>query len=46
MNPDRKRYVNPFEIDESDTALSAPKFFFIDLDHDDAEQGEINILTV
>ena len=46
MNPDRKRYVSAFEIDESDTALSAPKLFFVDLNHDDAEQGEINVLTV
>ena len=42
----QKRYVNSFEIDESDIALAAPEFLLADSDHDDNKQDEIKILTV
>ena len=46
LNPYSKRYANPFEIDESDIVLAAPKILLADSDHDDNEQDEIDILPV
>ena len=39
-------YVNPFEIDESDIALTASEFLLIDSDNVDNKQHEVKILTV
>ena len=46
VNPYTKRYVNPFESDESDIGFAAPDFFLTDSNHDDNKQDEIKILTV
>ena len=46
VNPYKKRYVNPFEIDKSDIAIAAPEFLLTDSDHDHNKQDEIKILTV
>ena len=46
VNPCTKRYVNPFEIDESDIVLASPKFLLTDLDHDHNKQDKIEISTV
>ena len=46
VNPCTKRYVNPFEIDESDIALAASEFLLTHSDHVDNKQDEFKILTV
>ena len=43
VGPDTRRYVYPFEID---IALGALEFLFVDSEHDDDEQSEIDISTV
>ena len=41
VNPYTKRYVNPFEIDESDIGLAASEFLLTDSDHVDNKQDEL-----
>ena len=46
VNPCTKRYVNPFEIDESDIVLAAFEFLLTHSDYFDNKQDEFKILTV
>ena len=45
VDPYKKRYVNSFEIDESDFASATSEFLLVDLNHDDYEQDKNDILT-
>ena len=40
-----KKYVNPFEIDESNIESAAPEFVLVDSDQDDDGQDKTDILT-
>ena len=44
VNSYRKKYANPFEIDEGDIALAVPEFLLVNLDNDDDKQNKIDIL--
>ena len=45
VDPYRTKYVNPFEIDESNIELAASEFLLVDLEQDDDRQDKTDILT-